>query len=210
MSAWLGNLSNLEELMLAQNQLTGSIPAALGDLPNLEYLYLSGNELTRCIPQALRDVRSNDLYRLGLPFCDVLLSALTISPGSLVPSFDPYDTYYTVSVGRSRVTVIPSNDHDASLHFLDENNVAIADADAALPGHQVDFSADVPAIKIRVVSQHGRFARTYTIADLGVRYDANNNGVIERDEVIEAIIDYFAGRITRDEAIGLVILYFSS
>ena len=52
--------------------------------------------------------------------------------------------------------------------------------------------------------------RTYTVADLGVRYDANNNGAIERDEVIEAIIDYFAGRITRDEAIGLVILYFSS
>ena len=151
----------------------------------------------------------HDLYRLGLPYCDVLLSGLTLNPGSLVPSFDPYDTYYTVAVGQSRVTVIPSNDHDASLHFLDENNVAIADADAALPGHQVDLSADVPAIKIRLVSGDGQATRTYTIADLGVRYDANNNGAIERDEAIAAIIDYFNEVITRAEAVGVVRLYFA-
>ena len=155
-------------------------------------------------------MRYNDPYHLGLPFCDVLLSALTISPGSLVPSFDPYDTYYTVAVGQSRVTVIPSNDHDASLHFLDENNVAIADGDDVLAGHQVDFSADVPAIKIRLVSGDGRVARTYTIADLGVRYDANNNGAIERDEAIAAIIDYFNDVISREEVIGVIKLYFSS
>ena len=65
----LGNLSNLESLSLTGNQLSGAIPAQLGNLSNLESLYLSFNQLSGCIPEGLRDVRSNDLSRLGLPFC---------------------------------------------------------------------------------------------------------------------------------------------
>ena len=41
-------------------------------------------------------------------------------------------------------------------------------------------------------------------------YDANNNGTIERDEVIQAIRDYFADVIDRDEVIAVIRLYFSS
>ncbi len=40
-------------------------------------------------------------------------------------------------------------------------------------------------------------------------YDANQNGEIERDEVIQAVQDYFAGRITRDQVIALVQQYFA-
>ena len=208
--AELGGLTYLRGLFLLANRLTGPIPAELGGLANLDWLYLSRNQLTGCITEGLRDVARHDLHYLGLPFCDVLLSGLTINPGSLIPSFDPYRTDYTVAVGRSRVTVVPANDHNASLAVLDENNDAIEDADAALVGHQLDFSADVPAIKIRVVSQDNLATHTYTVRDLGVRYDANDNGVIERDEVIAAIVDYFADRISRVEAIGVVRLYFSS
>ena len=39
-------------------------------------------------------------------------------------------------------------------------------------------------------------------------YDLNDNGVIERDEVIEAVADYFAGEIEKDEVIELIKLYF--
>ncbi len=40
------------------------------------------------------------------------------------------------------------------------------------------------------------------------RYDHNGSGKIEREEVIAAIGDYFAGRIAKDEVIELVKLYF--
>ena len=65
----LGNLSNLESLFLRYNQLSGEIPVQLGNLSNLESLYLSGNSLSGCVPAVLGDVASNDLSRLGLPFC---------------------------------------------------------------------------------------------------------------------------------------------
>ena len=72
------------------------------------------------------------------------------------------------------------------------------------------FSTDIPAIKIRVVSQDGRATLTYTIADLGIRYDSNENALIEKDEVLSAIIDYFAGRISMEEVVALIDLYLTS
>ena len=49
--------------------MTGSIPKELGNLSNLQELYLGGNLLTGCVPDGLRDVPNNDIARLGLPFC---------------------------------------------------------------------------------------------------------------------------------------------
>ena len=104
--AELGGLSNLRALDLRSNQLSGSIPAELGSLSNLESAeVISPNQLTGCTPRGLRDVVFNDLDELGLPFCDVLLSGLTVSPGSLVPQFDAYRTDYSASVGLAPVTV---------------------------------------------------------------------------------------------------------
>ena len=206
----LGSLSKLATLNLGGNQLMGSIPTQLGSLSNLTHLYLNGNELTGCIHGSLRNTANHDLDKIGMPFCDGLLSGLTVSQGSLMPSFDHYHTDYSVAVGWSRITVVPAVDHNVSILILDKNGTAIADADDDLEGHQVDFSADIPAIKIRVVSEGGSATLTYTITDLGIRYDANKNGLIERDEVISAIIDYFADRISLEEVVALIDLYFSS
>ena len=206
----LGNLENLSWLVLSDNQLKGEIPEELGRLTNLVKLYLSRNQLAGCIPGNLRQVADNDLVNIGLSFCDTLLGGLTINPGSLFPSFDPSHTEYTIAVGRSRVTVAPANNHDASFLFLDESGDAIADADDTQPGYQVDFSTELPNIRIRVVSEDGLAFMTYMIADLGIRYDVNENGVIDRDEVITAIMDYFDYSITRDETIAIIKLYFSS
>ncbi len=41
------------------------------------------------------------------------------------------------------------------------------------------------------------------------RYDLNRNGTIDRDEVIQAVSDYFAGKIERDVVIEAVKLYFA-
>ena len=79
----------------------------------------------------------NDLDDLGLPFCDVLLSDLTISPGTLTPQFGPSHTEYTAEAGSSPVTITPTNDHNARFEFLDGNDVPAPDADGALDGHKV-------------------------------------------------------------------------
>ena len=210
--AAFGALANLESLHLYDNQLTGPIPAELASLTNLESLLLSQNQLSGCIPEGLRDVARNDLDELGLPFCDVLLSGLAVSPGSLVPQFDPYRTDYSASVGLSSVTVTvaATNDHNATLEFLDDNDAEVADADNTVEGFQVEFGAGIPGIKIRVVSQDNQATHTYTVTDLGNRYDVNDDGLIQRDEVISAIKDYFGDLITREETIEVIKLYFSS
>ena len=106
--------------------------------------------------------------------------------------------------------MIPTNDHNATFLFLDENDVEVADADNSVEGFQVEFGAGVPAIKIRVVSQDNQATHTYIVTDLGNRYDANDDRVIQRDEVISAIKDYFNDVITREETIEVIELYFSS
>ena len=50
---------------------------------------------------------------------------------------------------------------------------------------------------------------TPTVVAAPADYDANGNGTIERDEVILAIKDYFAGAISRDEVIEVIKYYFS-
>ena len=44
---------------------------------------------------------------------------------------------------------------------------------------------------------------------VGVRYDTDYSGYIEREEIIAAIVDYFSGDLTRDEVLELISLYFS-
>ena len=76
----LGSLSNLWNLDLSNNQLSGTIPPELGTLPTLWFLELHGNQLSGCVPEGLRDVPYFYFYGLRLPFCDVVLSNLTVSP----------------------------------------------------------------------------------------------------------------------------------
>ena len=50
---------------------------------------------------------------------------------------------------------------------------------------------------------------TSTLGPLGDRYDANNNGRIDKDEIFIAIDDYFDSVITKAEIFELIDLYFS-
>ena len=54
----LGNLVNLEQLELLQNQLSGEIPPELGNLANLQVLSLGGNRLSGEIPPELGNLAS--------------------------------------------------------------------------------------------------------------------------------------------------------
>ena len=48
------------------------------------------------------------------------------------------------------------------------------------------------------------------LGNLGSRYDADNNEVIDLEEVFAAIADYFNDRINLAGVLELVRLYFSS
>ena len=41
------------------------------------------------------------------------------------------------------------------------------------------------------------------------RYDRDDNGAIDRDEAIGAVVDYFNGVISKEEAIEVVRVYFA-
>ena len=159
----LGDLADLRRLLLSGNRLSGQVPSQLGDLADLQQVRLSGNQLTGCVAEGLRGVADNDLEEVGLPFCDILLSRLTISPGSLVPPFDPEHTDYVAVVGASQVTIGATSDHDAILQVLDQHGNEIPDGNDSAAGHQVDLSAGVIAINIRLVSEDGRATHIYTI-----------------------------------------------
>ena len=159
----LSGLTSLHTLDLSENDLNRPIPGNLTKLVNLQTLRLDGNRFSGCIPEGLRGVANNDLGDLGLPFCDVLLGGLTISPGVLTPRFESGRTDYTAEVGVSRITVTPTNSHNATFMFLDENDAPIPDADGTLAGHQVELGSGVTTIGVKVLSPDARASHTYTI-----------------------------------------------
>ena len=161
--AQLDKLTNLQVLDLSDNnRLTGAIPEGLGNLKHLTTVYLSGNSLdSGCIPAIWRDPRdprnlkNHDLDDVDLPFCDVALSALSVSPGELTPRFDPGVSKYTAEVEDGQVTITPATSHGATFELVDGEGESVPDADGALSGHQIAVGYGDTTIEIRVVSQDG-------------------------------------------------------
>ena len=151
--SWMEGFLNLRHLFLDLNRFTGQIPSWLGNLSDLEALFLFQNQFTGCIPHDLRGVPINDLDGIDLVHCDVLLSGLSISPGTLTPKFDPYHTDYTASASASRITVTPANEYSAAFRFLEADDAEVPDADSASDGHQIDLAAGGATVKVEVVSQ---------------------------------------------------------
>ncbi|MDP7028001.1 MAG: leucine-rich repeat domain-containing protein, partial [Candidatus Marinimicrobia bacterium] len=60
----IGNLTNLTCLDLGSNELTGEIPSEIGNLTNLDYLNLGDNQLTGEIPSEIGNL--TNLIFLGL------------------------------------------------------------------------------------------------------------------------------------------------
>ena len=54
---------------------------------------------------------------------------------------------------------------------------------------------------------------TIAVTDLrlgepGDTYDTDHNEIIDRREALDAVDDYLDGRITKDEVLGVIVLYF--
>jgi Leucine-rich repeat (LRR) protein len=65
----LSNLTDLQEMNLGKNRISGPIPASLGSLVSLRYLYLSKNQFDRTIPPELGNLtqlRSLQLFENNL------------------------------------------------------------------------------------------------------------------------------------------------
>ena len=145
---------------------------------------------------------------------DATLSALTLSD---VPfgTFASGTTSYTADVANSvtETTVTPTVNHAEASYVIKLDGVTDADGVVLL-------SVGSNVITVEVTAEDDSTTQTYTVTvtraqeasreSLLDRYDSNENGTIERDEVISAIVDYFDGDITRAKVIEVIKLYFSS
>ena len=95
---------------------------------------------------------------------DATLSGLTVSPGTLAPTFASGTADYTASVGYgvTQMTVTPTkNVASSSVSFLDGADSALTDADSA-SGHQVNLAVGANTIKVKVTAEDST-ENTYTI-----------------------------------------------
>lgn len=65
LSSGIGNLTNLQSVLLQNNVISGPIPAAVGKLQNLQTLDLSNNKFSGGIPSSLGDLRNLNYLRLN-------------------------------------------------------------------------------------------------------------------------------------------------
>ena len=206
----LGSLTNLIHLQLGSNQLSGEIPEELGNLTNLTDLELSPNRLTGCIPAGLRSAANSDLADLGIPFCDMLNG----SPVSVI-RFMPADAPVRID---SSITLEATFSEPVSGFTLDDVSVANGAASSfsgsgavytfdVTPNAIGEVTVDIAASAAEDAEGKGNVEAHLPI---GIPYDDDGNGTINRPEVIGAVDDYFDGLITREQVIAVIVLYFSS
>ena len=97
---------------------------------------------------------------------DANLSALTLSKGTLSPSFASDVIAYAASVGDSvsRITVTAArSDSAAEIAYLDGDDIELADLDTVADGHQVDLVVGANTIKVKVTAGDGATTKTYTM-----------------------------------------------
>ena len=64
-----GNLLHSTSINSLAISLSGPIPSELGNLANLQEMELRDNQFSGCVPVKLLDMTSNDVASLGLPSC---------------------------------------------------------------------------------------------------------------------------------------------
>ncbi len=100
---------------------------------------------------------------------------------------------------------------DAALFTIDAGTGQIR----VRAGTVLDYEADKNVYEVTVIATDSSGASaaaavTITVTDVDAgSYDVDNNEVVDRDEALAAVADYFAGRITKDEAFAFIQLYFS-
>ena len=113
------------------------------------------------------------------PARDATLSSLTVSPVD-ISSFAADTTEYEVEVANSvtSVTITPeTSDANASVTYLDADDVTLEDADDMTDGYQVTLEEGENVIKVKVAAADIRFTQTYTVTVARARSDTSISGV---------------------------------
>ena len=156
--------------------------------------------------------------RAAPPSTDATLSALTLSRIDF-GTFASGTTSYTAQVANSvsQTTVTPTAKHSGASYVIKLGGVT--DPDGVLV-----LSVGSNVITVEVTAEDNNNTRTYTVAVTRAElsssqtleqrmldlYDANDNGMFERNEVIAAINDYLFGEqgvITKSDVIWLINSY---
>ena len=215
----LGSLSSLKYLNLNNNRLTGEIPAELENLTNLEDLYLSRNQLTGCLPAVWRDVPNNDLDQLGLDFCQVEVPdaplGLTAEVSENEAEVDLSWTAPTFTGGAPITGYLIESSVDGNspwTEVITTTGDGTTYTDDGTDANGLTFGVGATQYyRVSAINSVGTGAPSNVAItdDLVARYDVNNNGTIERGEVIKAIRDYLdgGGGISRSDVIRLIRLY---
>ena len=103
---------------------------------------------------------------------DATLRTLVVNDGmsdlTLMPDFvpDKYDYAASVVTTVEEVTVTATataNDSGASIEYLDEDDMTLADADTSVDGHQVAVAGGDTVIQVKVTAQDTTVTQTYTV-----------------------------------------------
>ena len=94
---------------------------------------------------------------------DTTLSTLSLSSGTLRPTFAATTTEYRAAVqyNVSQTTVTATAATGATVEYLDATDITLDDADVDTNGHQVDLAVGETAFKVKVTS--GADTKTYTV-----------------------------------------------
>ena len=149
--------------------MTGPIPDELGNLTNLQALGLADNQLTGCVPVGLRDVaEENDLGELGLPDCG-FEGATEIRVGADVRGALDYEgdiDYFRFTAKEGQLYQI-----DVALGTLDDPIVSLYGGDGSLLGSNDDYGDtfasrlfwEAPSSGEHYVAVEGYGTGTYTL-----------------------------------------------
>ena len=185
-------------------------------------------------PNGVWTLRITDRFRLGTGAIESWgITVYGHTPDNILPSFAEGETT-SRSVAENTPAGDPvghpvaATDNEALNYTLGGPDTALFAIDAATgqltvgPGTTLDYE-DLAStdheyqVTVTAADPSGATATTtvtITVTDvslgtLGDSYDADHNETISRDEVIQAIQDYFAGILTLEEAVEVIQLYFS-
>ena len=207
----LGNLSELSYINLRNNQLTGSIPSELGNLSNLEGLFLGNNQFTGCIPAALQDVEFNDFDDVGLPFCapqtpgaPTVSTATAGTPTVRLRTAIPVTATFSEPVNGFTASDITVANGDVS-NFVGSDGSSVFTFDVT-PNAIGVVTVDIAAGVAQDSDNNGNAAAAQLV--LGLPYDDDHDGAINREEVVRAIGDHlFSNLLTREQVVQLIGLH---
>ena len=141
------------------------------------------------------DTVLDKLFAYSLPqepaSTDATLNALSLSAGTLSPTFATSTTSYTASVGYgiTETTVnATTSDDSATVEFLDGSDNSLTDADGNTAGHQVDLDVGENVAKVKVTAEDATTTKTYVLtitrAKVEVGVSANATEVVEGSDVV--------------------------